>query len=64
VFQALNANVGAQRALIRVDLADTLYLFAQRIPVSPTALKVILACALFLYTALLIWLYILGIRPK
>lgn len=64
VFQAIIANVGTQRALTRVDLADTLYLVAQRIPASPTALKVILACALFLYMVLLIRLYIHVNRPK
>lgn len=64
VFQAIHANVGTQRALTRVDLADTLYLVAQRIPASPTALKVILACALFLYMLLLMRLYIHGTRTK
>jgi hypothetical protein len=58
VLQALLANVGAQRSLTRVDLADTLYLLMQRSSAAPTTLKVALVFALAAYAAFLMLLYV------
>ena len=61
-LQALEANVARQQRLTRVDLADTLYLIKDRVPLSSTTLKVALACCVVSYGTVVAWLYDRGRR--
>jgi hypothetical protein len=62
VFQAAHANIASQQHLTRVDLADTIFLIAQRTPLSPTMFKALLVIGMILYFLALYWLYAQGQR--
>jgi len=62
VLQALHADVAKQVHLIRVDLADTLYLIMQRGQVSALTLKVGLVACTLAYAILVVFVYVHGKR--